>query len=680
MRQLLTHRFGFSEGDIVTLSEDAGSERHLPTRENIERELRRLGQVAGKGDQVVILLAGHGSQQPDDDPDNPDDSEPDGLDEIFLPRDVTGWDGTKGRVDKAICDDELRNWLGQIRRKGAFVWAIVDACHSGTMVRGAPAESVRQLQYRSLGVPTKLVRAARQKALATRARASDGANFETLDISERVEGAIIAIYAAQSTEPTVETSLPPDSDDPKPYGLLSYTLNSVLNRTANPLTYRELVQRVHQQYIEWNRSYPTPLLEGTDIDREVLGKKAWKGRSSIILERTPTGQLRINVGSLHGITRGSVLAVSPPADSPQPDLILGHVKVTEVEPLDCTVSPVPYGDRLKRDDLPANGKCDLVFRDFGDLQLRVAVTGDDPDRVMPAVRNLASEPGSLVRVVEDRKQADWLIHVEGPDTYLAPASGWLIREADHGGERIVPRSRLGPAPKDASLRGWLGQSLEKIARARNLLSLAASETGSALFGLDGIDIHLEMLRSTGNPNTPWQIVDWDNGRQVRPDDRVVFRVHNRGRESVDVSFLFIDANYGIEAVFPKPGFPADNRIEPGKSISTRPARVTPAAAPEHMIVIAIRSDVSAGERIDFSCLAQPSITQARASVERERGASGAARTLDSPLGQLLQNALFGEGTTRGLDTTSLSEHALRVLSWRTRATKPPPEVELEEMN
>ena len=37
-------------------------------------------------------MSGHGSQQPQKNPDDPESYEPDGLSEIFLPADVDHWD------------------------------------------------------------------------------------------------------------------------------------------------------------------------------------------------------------------------------------------------------------------------------------------------------------------------------------------------------------------------------------------------------------------------------------------------------------------------------------------------------------------------------------------------------------------------------------------------------------
>lgn len=78
----------------ITVLTDWQADKNLqPTRANIEREFARLATVVQK---VFILLGDHGSQQPADD--DPADFEPDGLDEIFLPADVQGWNGSKGSI------------------------------------------------------------------------------------------------------------------------------------------------------------------------------------------------------------------------------------------------------------------------------------------------------------------------------------------------------------------------------------------------------------------------------------------------------------------------------------------------------------------------------------------------------------------------------------------------------
>src|SRR5687767_5748053 len=100
-RQILTRApLSVPAANITVLSGARTDPAFRPTHANIEREFARMAQVSKKGDQLVILMAGHGSQQPADA--DPADEEPDGLDEIFLPADVAGWDGKSGRVRNAI--------------------------------------------------------------------------------------------------------------------------------------------------------------------------------------------------------------------------------------------------------------------------------------------------------------------------------------------------------------------------------------------------------------------------------------------------------------------------------------------------------------------------------------------------------------------------------------------------
>ena len=60
MRRLLEGDYQFPPDSIVSLTENEGVRERRPTRANIAREFRRLAELAHEGDQVVILLAGHG--------------------------------------------------------------------------------------------------------------------------------------------------------------------------------------------------------------------------------------------------------------------------------------------------------------------------------------------------------------------------------------------------------------------------------------------------------------------------------------------------------------------------------------------------------------------------------------------------------------------------------------------
>src|SRR5262245_60802286 len=140
MRALLQQK-GFEARNVRVLADGVPGATD-PTNAAITGELKALAGRAARGDFVFLFFAGHGSQQPARSvgPQNP---EPDGLDEMFLPRDIGRWSGTTESVQNAIIDDDLGAAIAAIRNRGAFVWAVFDTCHSGTITRGIVDEGVR---------------------------------------------------------------------------------------------------------------------------------------------------------------------------------------------------------------------------------------------------------------------------------------------------------------------------------------------------------------------------------------------------------------------------------------------------------------------------------------------------------------------------------------------------------
>jgi hypothetical protein len=174
---LLKERFGFADAEIVTLLHEHEPQRR-PTAGAIAREFGRLAEAARPGDIVFILLAGHGSQLANDNPDDPADVERDGLDEVFLPEDVAEWSLAQPAVG-AIRDDQLGQWLDAIRAKGATAFFVADTCHSGTMDRGAPVANsrvrARYVDPKLLNPPEALEQAPDKQADAESAGVADTA-------------------------------------------------------------------------------------------------------------------------------------------------------------------------------------------------------------------------------------------------------------------------------------------------------------------------------------------------------------------------------------------------------------------------------------------------------------------------------------------------------------------------
>ncbi len=667
MRQLLIDRFEFSEKDITILADHVGGRKNRPLRKNIEREFQTLAKKAGKGDQVVILLSGHGSQLPDNDPMSKDDLEPDLLDEIFLAADTKAeFDFKTLSIPNAIRDDEIRNWLNAIRDKGASVWLIVDSCHSGSSARSV---EVRREIPREMLIPKDVLNSLARRQPKHRGMKSQDGSLDTND----KKGGLVAIYASQPHEPTVELKLPRDATDGQWRGLLTYSLAKVLTEAETPLTYTELVQRIHAEYISsQGRLGPTPLVEGVDRNREVLGQTQWPERSRLRIQERGDGHFKLSGGTLHGLTVGSILAVYPAAGDKKTDQPLGHVKITKASAMESIAAPCEYNGAPAQGDLPLGGTCNVVQVEYGDLRLKVAVdiptTGESENEApkwLQELTSIADEQTSVFQLVDDVAKADWLIRrLEDGQLVIAPAEGWT-----HDG--IDDETQFGPVAVGEQTAAWMKERLSRIGRARMLMKISGQSNSqrkrgwlsTLLLGRRSTDIRIALLRLEDVEDTKGTPIKWGkNGLQLNEGDLVGVKVTNTGAQAVDFTLLFVDSSFGVDPIFPSPDTVADNRLQPGRSYMVGPMQVEGSSfGQEHVVVIAQKAQ---GQPVDFGWLGQDSIERVQA-LSQTRSAFG--NGLDSPLGLLLQSTMFAGSNTRGMPMVDASNIVFRLLSWKTTA-------------
>ncbi|KAF5733345.1 metacaspase-1-like isoform X1 [Tripterygium wilfordii] len=121
MRYFLVDKFGFPGDSILMLTEDEINPLKIPTKHNIRLALQWLVHGSQSGDSLVFHFSGHGSQKPDLDMD-----EIDGYDETLCPLDFEN--------EGMIIDDEINQTIVRPLPHGATLHAIIDACHSGTVL------------------------------------------------------------------------------------------------------------------------------------------------------------------------------------------------------------------------------------------------------------------------------------------------------------------------------------------------------------------------------------------------------------------------------------------------------------------------------------------------------------------------------------------------------------------
>lgn len=642
MRELLIDKFSFPADRIVVLSEEQGRNDPLllPTRANIEREFLRLGQAAASDSQVVIFMAGHGAQQPE----QRAGSESDHLDEIFLTRDVKRWQQELATVPNAIIDDEIETWLNAIHSSGAHVWAIFDCCHAGDLSRGLRERErfVDPFDKDGLAIPATALRGDLPAAVNQPSRA-EGKNRGPLDdkppLNLPTMGNLAVFYACQSHEKALEIPFPSRPDE-KYFGLLSYSIRAVLSKAKGPLSYRELNRQIYRQYVLAGRvDGPTPLAEGAGLDRSILGNEKI-ARSPIQVTFDPQDEnqnrLRIDAGRLHGITAGSVLSVFSTleeATNSAGKTPVGQLRVTAVDITSASV--VPSGVPKKSAKALAGSYCAVVEIDYGELRLPVAVDRQDADgkpvseaailKLETQLRALAAEKGSLITIARDPNLARWLARVRGAGVVLT--SSRVTQPSSTASDLTEQKVEFGPFSQDEKWRETVGVSLNRIARVENLMGLASSGdvNSGAAHDPERPRIKIEGFVLEGTTTRPMNQLPL-----VRPGNELDLQVTNVGGKDFDLTVLYVDSQMGIFALYPEQNH--INRIRP-RQMKKLPLAVFNAGpyGRGHFLFIALTAE--AVQPVDLTWLAQPAIPKVRSSPS-------------SPLEGLLENAVFAEGKTR----------------------------------
>jgi hypothetical protein len=682
---MLKEKFKYTDDEIVALVHDAPEDRR-PTAANIEREFAALAERAAAGDIVFILIAGHGSQLDQDNPDDPHDPERDGKDEVFLPEDTLKWSLSTPAVG-AIRDDQLGAWLDAIRAKGAFVFFVADTCHSGSMSRGGPDPDS---PARQRWVDPQLLNPPKP-AGGTPADAGSGPEeardpigvADTAEAAAAQLGPLIALYAVTDRATETEEPLPPyESTDNKKYGRLAFTLVDVLSQANEHLTYRELAQQIGWRYEGWNWLPDVGYLTGSGdhYDDEVLGKGRWSHRSAVTLKYDDeTGAHSLDVGYLHGATVGSIYAVYRPAGAEDSHQAIGHVVVTELTPTTARVEPCAFGTMPETpyDELPNPGRCELAFQAASSLKLTVKVLpapfdppADEREvaRRAAAIRALAETAGSLLAIAGDRDAPDAYVLVGSRGLYLRRATDATIAASEVAtvDDRTYPPGVYGPFVDNAAPGGKLDKALAAMAKAYNIRRLA--ESGKTMIIGDPAfpEVTLEVRIERQDPATgAWSAVDDMHPIDAYVGDLVHVVITNTSESDVDVTVLYIDSEFEIKSFFPSMKQVLtgtdDNRLAPGQSHAV-PFKITARTLGLEDVVIIATLTTPAAPRRNFLFLQQ-------GGIERGGDANSAWNT---PLGQLLSSAAFGTGERGGNAAPDLARYALRRLSWTVRE-QPSPE-------
>jgi hypothetical protein len=574
-------RLGIDTGDITVLADGVqnladGIKLEGPaTKTAILGALDRLAETSAEGDLIVFYFSGHGSQQPDRDGD-----EEGSFDEVFLPYDAGKW-GDDG-IENALVDDELNARIRRILEKGADFFGVIDACHSATGFRAVENDDVRvrEVDPAELGVP-ETAPAPKRYAFAAEDRSA-------------AKGRAAFFYAAQESEVALERT-PKNGEADESFGVFTYNLLKRLNQSPD-LTYRTLHQAVVDDIKRGNlMSSQTPELEGELLDEPVLRlttaatKRQWQTYSGKVL-----------AGELHGLTRGTVVALYQDATDAD-DKAVAYATVDSAGATRSTIKQIAYpcatteadGTCIDTPDAAAfkKGRFARILEPGVDFSLTLSEPvrldpndGHNYDAAISALRAAIASEGLSSRVSLRGSGYDIAVALVDGKLAFAPEAGLI----DKNGPGSSPRLTLPENPEAA--RATVAQAITRMAKAQALQRLAFAEIASP------IGLQPKILRQKAKPGT---ITDAGcpedeelfeppvaaEGRTLFADcDILSVELANTGKKPIDVTVLLIAPDFSIATVWPVDG--NDNRIQLGE---TRTAAIlqmeqNPKAASEERLV------------------------------------------------------------------------------------------------
>lgn len=270
---VLRERFGFTSPDITILKDEKA------THNNIETAFKDLADRITENDFVYIHYSGHGSETKDENGD-----ERSGKDQTWVSY------GSRARrgdaIDKDnydVLDDEIEAWLSEIYQKTSHLVFVSDSCHSATVYRGneaftrhAPEDKRPHLLGR-----TKYLRPQQERG--------------------------VRIGSAQEFESAVEIK----QDDGKVYGLFTWHWVKALHQSHDKETWNDVFKRAYAQVTAFRGTSQRPQLSG-DRSTDILGENFNPLPDTVAVTRVWENKAEINVGSLVGVTSGSLYRLYKP--------------------------------------------------------------------------------------------------------------------------------------------------------------------------------------------------------------------------------------------------------------------------------------------------------------------------------------------------------------------------------
>jgi len=626
----------------ITVLADGVQDAVLPTRQAIMKELGSLADRAREGDFVFLLFAGHGAQQPAS-PESLRD-EPDGLDEIFLPRDARGWDSASAAVENAIADSEFKQAIDKIRDKGAFVWAVFDTCHSATMTRAVkpPTVRYRQVSAHQLGIPADVMQAARSRSVnASTASSWVQPGKQTSQERVRPAGDLVAFYAAQSNQETPEFALPLGAPDAREHGVFSFTLLQVLEQAPNA-SYNELIERIMQRFQATAGATAVPMAEGTAMSEQVWGGQQTQSNQWRVTRKGD--RMVLSAGIMHDQTPGSTLKLYQTPGA-QEDEVLATVVVSLARAVDADI-------RLLQDDghtIDVNNLPEIMYarpwQTQVDWRLKVALQQGGSSGCEPATPMLESAMDKLRQQDNLAKRVQWVdANSPGVDITLCLRSGRL-ELLDSQATVDVPAPAISLQSSDVvAIANTISDALLKASRVLSVLKVAqAAGMGKGLEVKTWVRPRPkhdepacgELAQPAPLPGS--KAYEPGSFMELQEGDCLSLIVHNTSSLAVDMTVMMVHSGFGMSALWPDAAQMFNPRIEAGAKVAIGEYEAfSDSRGRERLLVLGLPV-IQPTQPVSLAFLAQDNLDTS----VRTRGQQ-------DPFTALMMDAGFGNVATRSL--------------------------------
>jgi Caspase domain len=549
-------RRGFQQADMTVLAEDLPNRNDVPrptgapTRAAILQALKGLAETAQVGDFVVFQFSGHGSTQPVTDPAAQIEPEPDGRDQVLLPRDAGVYDASIKSIRNAIIDDELALALDAIRLKGATVWAVIDACHSGTVTRSVGDSVTRAVRSSSLGVP-----AGPGVSTAAPSPSQRSGTFVIRNAANKAP--LIGFYAVDSRAEAIERPFPGYAagmaGTPGRERIGVFTAHLVRAMTSGKAaTFRDLARLTASEMtkLQGSASAPLPVFDG-DLDRPIGGGEVVPAiRHEGIFDDKG---IAIAAGGLHGFEVGAGVAIY---DAPLGGKRIGKARIVEgaaatsIAQIEGATDLSFGSDVWVEVDEPA---VSFTFR-----VARPDIAGGDVVRLNQIIDKAKDSGGRralAIELVAPSEPADLRLITEQDRLWAVPDGQPLVTDAARPGTSIS----LDLKQSDNALAGTLRRVLWSMARASNLVRIAsgAGERGEPAVSIE-VDIAHDgdKVRAIDEKRTCVPLLKSAGAEQLTPAvpvvaghcDQFSVSLKNNSDKDVDVGVFYLDSRAGIDLV------------------------------------------------------------------------------------------------------------------------------------